>query len=114
MAIISVLAAIAVPAYRQHELRSEVAEGLLVLGDAQIAVNDLYSRWGRMPADNSEAGFCLPDALREKYVRSVGELQGQRRLEPDEDLFEGKHEAMGKHNFRGADSKYLISLGDVL
>lgn len=72
VAIISILVAIALPAYRDYEVRAEVAEGLIFLGDAKIAVNEFYSRWGRMPADNSEAGLRLPEALRGKYVRSVG------------------------------------------
>jgi type IV pilus assembly protein PilA len=70
VAILSILAAIAMPAYRDYELRAEVAEGLIFLGDAKSAVNEFYSRWGRMPADNREAGLHAPEALRGNYMRS--------------------------------------------
>ncbi len=72
VAIVSILAAIALPAYRQYLLRAQVAEGLVFLGDAKTAVNEFYSRWGRLPADNSEAGLALPQDLHGKYVRSLG------------------------------------------
>ena len=71
VAIISILAAIALPAYRDYEVRAEAAEGMLFLSDAKISVNEFYSRWGRLPADNGEAGIRSPDALKGKYVRSV-------------------------------------------
>jgi type IV pilus assembly protein PilA len=71
VAIISILAAIALPAYRDYEVRAEAAEGMLFLSDAKTSVNEFYSRWGRMPADNSEAGMRAPDALTGKYVRSI-------------------------------------------
>jgi type IV pilus assembly protein PilA len=71
LAIISILVAIALPAYRDYEIRAEAAEGVMFLGDAKIAVNEFYSRWGRMPADNNEAGLRLPAALKGKYLRSL-------------------------------------------
>lgn len=71
VAIISILAAIALPAYRDYEVRAEVAESMFFLGDAKTSVNEFYSRWGRMPADNNEAGMRAPDALKGKYVRSI-------------------------------------------
>ena len=63
VAIVSILAAIALPSYRDYEMRAEAAEALLFLGDTKIAVNEFYSRWGRMPADNGEAGLRSPDAF---------------------------------------------------
>jgi type IV pilus assembly protein PilA len=71
VAIISILAAIAIPAYRIYVLRAKVAESLMFLGDAKISINEFYSRWGRMPADNSEAGLRPPEELRGSYLRSV-------------------------------------------
>jgi prepilin-type N-terminal cleavage/methylation domain-containing protein len=69
--IISILAAIALPAYRDYELRAQTAEGLLFLGDAKGSVTEFYARWGRMPADNAEAGLRAPDVLRGRYVRRL-------------------------------------------
>lgn len=76
VAIVSILAAIALPAYRDYVLRSKVAESLILLSDARIAVNDFHSRWGRMPADNREAGLRQPDDLRGNYVRSLSIRDG--------------------------------------
>lgn len=76
VAILSILVAIALPAYRVYELRAEVAESLVFLGDAKAAVNDFYSRWGRMPADNGEAGLRSPEELRGKYLRSLSVANG--------------------------------------
>jgi type IV pilus assembly protein PilA len=71
LAIISILVTIALPAYRDYEIRAEVAEGVMFLGEAKTAVNEFYSRWGRMPADNTEAGLRLPESLKGKYLRSL-------------------------------------------
>jgi len=71
VAIISLLMAIALPAYRDYEIRAQVAEALGFLGDSKASVYEFYARWGRMPADNSEAGLRSPEVLRGKYVRSV-------------------------------------------
>ena len=76
VAILSILTAIALPAYRDYVLRGKVAESLIFLGDARGAVNDFYSRWGRMPADNSEAGLRQPEELRGNYVRSISVADG--------------------------------------
>lgn len=71
VAIISILAAIAMPAYSDYELRAEASEALIFLGDAKGAVNDFYARWGRMPADNREAGLRAPEILRGRYLRRL-------------------------------------------
>lgn len=89
VAIISILSAIAIPAYLDYKIRTQVAESLVALGDAKIAVNDFYSRWGRMPADNLEAGLRLPDELRGRSVRSLqvseGAMVASMELGPDAD-----------------------------
>jgi type IV pilus assembly protein PilA len=71
VAIMSILSAIAIPAYRIYVLRAKVAESLMFLGDAKISINEFYSRWGRMPADNSEAGLRPSEELRGSYLRSL-------------------------------------------
>ena len=76
LAIISILVAIALPAYRDYELRAEATESLVFLGEAKSSVNEFYSRWGRMPANNSEAGLRAPDTLRGKYLRRLSVSDG--------------------------------------
>ena len=70
-AVIGILAAIALPAYRDYELRAQAAEALIFLGDTKGQVNEFYARWGRLPADNRETGLKSPETLRGKYLRSL-------------------------------------------
>ena len=76
VAMISILTAIAIPAYRDYLLRGKVSESLLFLGDAKSAINEFHSRWGRMPADNREAGLREPESVRGNYVRSLSVHDG--------------------------------------
>lgn len=71
VAILGILSAIAIPAYSDYVMRSKVAESLGFLGEAKPAINEFHARWGRMPADNDEAGFLPPDSFRGSYLRSL-------------------------------------------
>ncbi len=71
VAIISILSTIAIPAYRLYMIRSHVAESLVSLGDAKIEINEFHSRWGRMPANNLEAGLRLPEEIVGRSLRSL-------------------------------------------
>lgn len=88
-AIIGILAAIALPAYSDYIVRSEVAEALQQLGDARREVNDFFSRWGYLPKDNQQAGLVPPEQFRGHYLRRIevdkGALYAQVELEPDSD-----------------------------
>jgi len=92
--IISILAAIAMPAYSDYELRAEAAEALIFLGDAKVAVNEFHGRWGRMPANNREAGLRAPETLRGKYLRRLDVAGGVlvATLELGHDLAAGARE----------------------
>jgi type IV pilus assembly protein PilA len=72
VAIIAILAAIAIPAYQNYLIRSQVSEGM-VLGDgAKTAVAEYYSNYGRYPKNNESAG--LPKnatSISGKYVSQV-------------------------------------------
>ena len=76
LCILGVLAAIALPAYRDYELRAEMAEALIFIGDAKTSVNEFYSRWGGMPADNAQAGMRPAASLSGKYVRDLTVTDG--------------------------------------
>ncbi len=71
VAIVSILAAIAMPAYRDYELRAEVAESLILITDCKSQVNDFYARWGSMPADNADAGLRAAANLKGKFVQGI-------------------------------------------
>ena len=56
VAIIGILAAIAIPAYQDYTIRSQVTEGLNLAAPAKASVAEVYANRGAFPADNTEAG----------------------------------------------------------
>jgi type IV pilus assembly protein PilA len=71
VAIIGILAAIAIPAYRDYTVRSQITEGLNFASAAKTSVSDTFISQGAWPTDNATAGLGLPAAIRSKYVQSV-------------------------------------------
>ncbi len=57
VAIIGILAAIAIPAYQDYTIRSQVSEGLTLAAQAKAAVSESYSNTGVAPADRTAAGM---------------------------------------------------------
>ncbi len=58
VAIIAILAAIALPAYQDYVIRSQVSEGAVLSDGAKTAVAEYYSNRGAAPADNISAGLA--------------------------------------------------------
>ncbi|MGH6951433.1 MAG: pilin, partial [Vitreimonas sp.] len=77
VAIIGILAAIAIPAYQDYTVRSQVTEGLNLAGAAKAAVAESYSNTGNAPANRTVAGMSptLTDT-NGKYVTSVDIVNG--------------------------------------
>jgi type IV pilus assembly protein PilA len=76
VAIIAILAAIALPAYQDYVIRSQVSEGS-VLGDGvKTAVWDYISNTGRVPSTNKSAGLPVPASIDGKYVESMTVTNG--------------------------------------
>ena len=71
VAIIGILAAIAIPAYQDYTIRSQVSEGLAMAGAAKAAVAETFSQTGAWPADNTAAGIGLAADITGKYVTSM-------------------------------------------
>jgi len=71
VAIIGILAAIAIPAYRDYTVRSQVTEGLNFAAAAKTSVSERFISSGTWPATNAEAGMGLPTDVKSKYVLSV-------------------------------------------
>ena len=59
VAIIAILAAIAIPAYRDYLVRTQVSEGASLTGAAKVAVDEYYANYGVAPATNTAAGLPL-------------------------------------------------------
>ena len=71
VAIIGILAAIAIPAYQDYTIRSQVTEGLNLAAPAKASVAEVYANRGAFPANNTEAGIGSPSQISGKYVQSV-------------------------------------------
>jgi type IV pilus assembly protein PilA len=83
VAIIGILAAIAIPAYQNYTIRSQVTEGLSLAGGWKTAVAEYYANKGSFPTCSSTTGgagcVAAAGATSGKYVTSVvvGPLAGQ-------------------------------------
>jgi type IV pilus assembly protein PilA len=71
VAIIAILAAIALPAYQDYVIRSQVGEGSVLAGGAKDAVWDFVVNQGHMPTNNLSAGLPLPASITGKYVDNL-------------------------------------------
>ena len=71
VAIISILAAIALPLYQLYIARSEVAEGLQLTANGKTAITEFYNNHGRFPGSNASAGLVSAGSITGNYVSSV-------------------------------------------
>ena len=76
VAIIAILAAIALPAYQDYTIRSQVSEGAVLADGAKTAVAEFFSNTGAAPADNAAAGLSTSTSITGKFVSSVGVANG--------------------------------------
>ena len=71
VAIIAILAAIAIPAYQDYLVRTQVSEGAVLSDGAKTAIAEYYSNTGSFPGTNLSAGLASPASISGKYVSSV-------------------------------------------
>jgi type IV pilus assembly protein PilA len=71
VAIIAILAAIAIPAYQDYLIRTQVTEGMSLASGAKAAVWDFVSNTGRFPTRNESAGLAKSTSITGNYVSSV-------------------------------------------
>jgi type IV pilus assembly protein PilA len=76
IAIIGILAAIAIPAYQDYLIRSQVSEGLAMASAAKASVSEYYANHGTWPANNSEAGLGAAGTIDGKYVSAISVAGG--------------------------------------
>ncbi len=76
VAIIAILAAIALPAYQNYLIRSQVSEGMVLLDGIKTAVAEFYTNTGRFPPSNASAGLASPLSITGNYVAGVGTFSG--------------------------------------
>jgi type IV pilus assembly protein PilA len=75
VAIIGILAAIAIPAYQDYTIRSQVTEGLNLAGSLKAEVAEYYAQYGAWPTAVTGLAGTLGHAATEipsgKYVQKV-------------------------------------------
>ncbi|WOD27415.1 pilin [Alloalcanivorax xenomutans] len=72
VAIIGILAAVAIPAYQDYTIRSQVSEGLNLAAAAKTAITETYLNSGTVPASRTEAGMSANATdTQGQYVASV-------------------------------------------
>ncbi len=76
VAIIAILAAIAIPAYQDYVIRSQVSEGATLADGAKTAVAEFYSNKGKFPPSNASAGLATAASIQGTYVKSVDATNG--------------------------------------
>ena len=74
VAIIGILAAIAIPAYQDYTIRSQVTEGLNLASAAKAAVAETFANTGVWPAALANAG--IENAPSGKYVDNITIVDG--------------------------------------
>lgn len=99
VAIIAVLAAIAIPAYQDYLVRTQVTEGMSLASGAKAAVWDFVSNTGRFPPNNESAGLAKSTSITGSYVSSVDVTNGAIKV-----LFQ----APKANSHISAASKYLV------
>jgi type IV pilus assembly protein PilA len=76
VAIIGILAAIAIPAYQDYIIRSQVTEGLNMAAAAKASVSEFEANRGLWPVDNDAAGLGTAADINGKYVDQVEVTNG--------------------------------------
>ena len=74
VAIIGILAAIAIPAYQDYTIRTQVSEGLTLASDIKAGVAEFASQTGDWPATLIEAGLGSTAAAANKSGRYVEQI----------------------------------------
>jgi len=77
VAIIAILAAIALPAYQDYVIRSQVSEGITLADGGKTAVWDFIANTGRRPNSNVSAGLASSTSIIGNYVTDVTVTDGR-------------------------------------
>ncbi|MBF0183956.1 MAG: pilin [Magnetococcales bacterium] len=71
IAIIGILAAVALPAYKDYAVRAKAGEALSLSSGAKQAVSEYRMSTSNWPTDNTAAGLAAANAITGNYVTSV-------------------------------------------
>jgi type IV pilus assembly protein PilA len=76
VAIIGIVASIAIPAYTNYIVRSQVAEGINMSAAAKIAAAEYFQTYGAFASSNGSAGLSAPGDITGPYVSQVEIVAG--------------------------------------
>jgi type IV pilus assembly protein PilA len=80
IAIIGILAAIAIPAYQNYTIRSQVTEGLSLADGWKTSISEFYAQNGSFPTTSATSGgagaIAVSGASNGKYVSAVNVTTG--------------------------------------
>ncbi|MDH3637631.1 MAG: pilin [Gammaproteobacteria bacterium] len=71
VAIIGILAAIAIPAYKDYTIRTKVSEGMQLSAAAKLGVAEFVESEGVWPTTNNLAGVASASSIYGNYTASV-------------------------------------------
>lgn len=71
LAIISILAMVALPAYVNYSVRAQVSEGIGMASGAKTAVMDTYITNDAFPVTNAQAGLGAPADYERQWVAGI-------------------------------------------
>lgn len=71
IAIIAILAAIALPAYQDYIIRSQVSEAATLLDGTKTSTTEFFNNKGYFPTNNGSAGLASPASIKGNYVSGV-------------------------------------------
>jgi type IV pilus assembly protein PilA len=83
VAIIGILAAIAIPAYQDYVIRSQVSEGLTLASSVKTSVAEYFADRGTWPVDIGDLG--ITEAPSGKYVTGITVTNGTIDIEYGQD-----------------------------
>jgi type IV pilus assembly protein PilA len=73
VAIIAILAAIAIPAYQDYVIRSQVSEASSLAEGSKTAMAEFFSNKGYFPNSNTSAGVAASGSILGNYVTGVSD-----------------------------------------
>ena len=76
VAIIAILAAIALPAYQDYIIRSQVSEAATLLDGTKTTTTEFFQNKGYFPATNLSAGMATATSITGNYVTQVATVSG--------------------------------------